>query len=140
MVTTNRITWVSIPVSACAVCTQCPRSAHAVPTQCKNFPQDSRGGYRPLVVCTALCVHRLVCAPPNLPLPQLASLDAGAKPRTPAYITRLLRWLQTAFCVHRLVYAPPSVCIALCVNCQTPPYLPPVTPPPPPVPPIAALN
>ena len=29
-VTTNRITWVSIPASACAVCTQCPRSAHAV--------------------------------------------------------------------------------------------------------------
>ena len=30
MVTTNRITWVSIPASACAVCTQWPRSAHTV--------------------------------------------------------------------------------------------------------------
>ena len=30
MVTTNRTTWVSIPASACAVCTQCPRGAHAV--------------------------------------------------------------------------------------------------------------
>ena len=31
MVTTNRVTWVSIPASACAVCTQCPRSARTWP-------------------------------------------------------------------------------------------------------------
>ena len=37
MVTTNRVTWVSIPASACAVCMHCARSAHEVHTQCKNL-------------------------------------------------------------------------------------------------------
>ena len=34
-------------------------------------------------VCIALCMHRLVCAPPNHPLRRLASLDAGASPPHP---------------------------------------------------------
>ena len=33
----DKYSWVSIPASACAVCTQCARSAHAVRTQCKDL-------------------------------------------------------------------------------------------------------
>ena len=39
--------------------------------------------YRPPFVCTALCMYRLVCAPPVLLCIRLAALDAGASPRTP---------------------------------------------------------
>ena len=39
--------------------------------------------YRPPCACTALCMYRLVCAPPVLLCIRLAALDAGASPRTP---------------------------------------------------------
>ena len=53
---------------------------------------------------TTLCVHRLVCGPPNNPLLRLASLNAGSNPRR--LMTRLLRWTPTAFFVHRLECGP----------------------------------
>ena len=39
----------------------------------------------------------------------LASLDTGASPRIPPYITRFLWWPQTAFWVRRLVCEPPNL-------------------------------
>ena len=72
--------------------------------------------FAPPRVCTTLCMHCLVCGPPNLCVlqlalldGQLASLDTGASPRTPSKITRLLWWPQTAVCLHHVVYAPPGV-------------------------------
>ena len=55
---------------------------------------------------------RLACGPPNQPLLRLASLDAGASPRTPLKYQDSCGGHRppcvcTALCMHRFVYAPP---------------------------------
>ena len=67
--------------------------------------------YRPPFVCTALCMYRLVCAPPVLLCIRLAARDAGPAPAPPLN-NKTPALLQAAFCVYRLVYAPPCVCPA----------------------------
>ena len=104
-----RYMWTTAPFARCG---QHPRTP---PQQ-----QDSCGGHRRPFVCTALCVHRLVCEPPcvctalYVDYVSLRSMR-GTLPHPPS-ITRLVRWPHTAFCVHRLVCAKRCMCTALCMH------------------------
>ena len=86
-------------------------------------------------VCTALCMHRLVCGQSNLPCSSLRSTNgslhskrgpAPAPPlnnKTHAVATNRLVYappcVYTALSLHCLVCALPCVCTALCVDSQT---------------------
>ena len=79
------------------------------PTQPAEPPDSRKSGrhHRLIPIRFALCMHRLVCGPPNLPLLRLASLDAGDTPAPPLSNKTL------AVATDRLLCAPPCVCTTL---------------------------